>query len=99
MYWTDWGTIPRIEEASLDGTNRRSLVNTLIARPMGITIDYDEDKLYFLDDAHDTINVIDIGTGNSYDFPIKSLVKGTGQGVTPFGIAVWDVCISTRALS
>ena len=27
MFWTDWGTIAKIERAFLDGTNRKVLVN------------------------------------------------------------------------
>ena len=27
MFWTDWGTVAKIERAFLDGTNRKVLVN------------------------------------------------------------------------
>ena len=35
MYWTDWGATPKIERASLDGTQREVLVDTGLTWPNG----------------------------------------------------------------
>lgn len=49
MYWTDYGTVVRIERASMDGSSRTSLHTTELSRPYGLTIDYDTQTLYWVD--------------------------------------------------
>ena len=48
MYWSDWGTSGRIERAAMDGSFRKVLINKL-GRPNGLTIDYIERRLYWID--------------------------------------------------
>ena len=64
MYWTDWGHDPKIERAGLDGSERVILVNTSIAWPNGITIDFQEDKIYWVDAKLDKIEVMDMDGKN-----------------------------------
>lgn len=49
MYWTDWGETPRIERAGMDGSTRKVIVDSDIYWPNGLTIDLDEQKLYWAD--------------------------------------------------
>ncbi|XP_063285770.1 low-density lipoprotein receptor-related protein 2 [Pelobates fuscus] len=49
MYWTDWGTIPKIERATLGGNFRTVIVNTSLVWPNGLTIDYEEQRIYWAD--------------------------------------------------
>ncbi|KAI4889838.1 hypothetical protein NFI96_000007 [Prochilodus magdalenae] len=49
MYWTDWGEEPRIERAGMDGSSRRVIVEEEIYWPNGLTIDLQEQKLYWAD--------------------------------------------------
>lgn len=51
MYWTDWGEIPKIERAAMDGnqTSRSVLVDRQIYFPNGLTLDYEFGKLYWID--------------------------------------------------
>lgn len=49
MYWTDWGEEPRIERAGMDGSNRQIIVHQQIYWPNGLTIDLEEQKLYWAD--------------------------------------------------
>ena len=49
MYWTDWGEIPKIERAGMDGSKRKTLVEKNIYWPNGITLDYDEKKVYWVE--------------------------------------------------
>ncbi|XP_053544801.1 low-density lipoprotein receptor-related protein 5 [Bombina bombina] len=49
MYWTDWGDTPRIERAGMDGSIRKIVVDTEIFWPNGLTIDLEEQKLYWAD--------------------------------------------------
>lgn len=57
MYWTDWGEVPKIERADLDGTERLVLVNTSLGWPNGLALDYDERKIYWGDAKTDMIEV------------------------------------------
>lgn len=49
MYWTDWGSPASINRASMDGTNHTALHNTGLWWPNSLTIDYDNQKLYWMD--------------------------------------------------
>uniref|UniRef100_A0A673HQS4 Low-density lipoprotein receptor-related protein 6-like n=1 Tax=Sinocyclocheilus rhinocerous TaxID=307959 RepID=A0A673HQS4_9TELE len=49
MYWTDWGEVPKIERAGMDGTHRSVLIDSEIYWPNGLTLDYDLQKLYWAD--------------------------------------------------
>ncbi|KAK1335641.1 hypothetical protein QTO34_003433 [Cnephaeus nilssonii] len=49
MYWTDWGETPRIERAGMDGSTRKVIVDSDIYWPNGLTIDLEEQKLYWAD--------------------------------------------------
>lgn len=49
MYWTDWGEAPRIEQAGMDGSTRKIIVDSDIYWPNGLTIDLEEQKLYWAD--------------------------------------------------
>lgn len=60
MYWTDWGEVPKIERADLDGTERVVMVNTSLGWPNGLALDYDERKLYWGDAKTDKIEVGDV---------------------------------------
>lgn len=57
MYWTDWGEIPKIERAALDGSDRVIMVNTSLGWPNGLALDYDERKIYWGDAKTDRIEV------------------------------------------
>lgn len=40
MYWSDWGSNPKIEKANYDGSNRQVIANgTSIRLPNGLTYD------------------------------------------------------------
>ncbi|XP_066544684.1 low-density lipoprotein receptor-related protein 2a isoform X1 [Amia ocellicauda] len=49
MYWTDWGSSAKIERATLGGNFRTEIVNTSLVWPNGLTLDYDEGRLYWAD--------------------------------------------------
>ena len=60
MFWTDWGKQPKIERAGLDGSHRVILVNSSIAWPNGITIDFHNQKLYWVDAKLDKIEIMNL---------------------------------------
>jgi hypothetical protein len=52
MFWTDWMILSRkgkIEQAWMDGTNRKSLIESQLHWPNGLSIDYVDQKLYWCD--------------------------------------------------
>lgn len=57
MFWTDWGEVPKIERANMDGTERMVMVNTSLGWPNGLALDYKEHKIYWGDAKTDRIEV------------------------------------------
>lgn len=55
MYWTDWGTTPKIERSDLDGGSRRSIVQGDLKWPNGLVIDEASQKLFWADAGLDKI--------------------------------------------
>lgn len=48
LFWTEWGQMPCIGKARLDGSEKVVLVNMGIAWPNGISIDYEVCWIFFL---------------------------------------------------
>ena len=46
MYWTDWGSSPKIERANYDGSDRTTLANSNLKWPNGMALDYDGKTLH-----------------------------------------------------
>ena len=57
LFWSDWG-LKAIQRAQLDGSDIKVLINTSLNFVNGITIDYDHDRLYFVDAAYDRIESV-----------------------------------------
>ena len=49
MYWTDTGSVQKIERASMDGSSRIALHVTSLSTPYGLTLDIDTQTLYWMD--------------------------------------------------
>lgn len=49
IYWSSWGTNAKIERATLGGNFRESIVNSSLVWPSGLTVDHEEDLLYWTD--------------------------------------------------
>uniref|UniRef100_A0A336MHQ5 CSON000109 protein n=1 Tax=Culicoides sonorensis TaxID=179676 RepID=A0A336MHQ5_CULSO len=48
MYWTDWGTTPKIERGGMDGSHRQTIVSYDVKWPNGITLDLVRRRVYWL---------------------------------------------------
>lgn len=60
MYWSDWGgTKPKIERAYMDGSSRTVLVANA-GQANGLTIDYQERRLYWADQYANSIEHTDL---------------------------------------
>ncbi|RWS31434.1 hypothetical protein B4U80_01714 [Leptotrombidium deliense] len=51
MFWSDWGEIPKIERSSMDGNpeTRSIIVKQNIFWPNGLTIDYEANRVFWVD--------------------------------------------------
>lgn len=48
MYWSDWGSSPRIERAGMDGTHRETIVSYDVKWPNGLTLDLVRKRVYWV---------------------------------------------------
>lgn len=49
IYWTDWGSVPKIERAGMNGNQRTPIIMKDLEWPNGMTIDYVSNKLFWVD--------------------------------------------------
>jgi len=86
MFWTDWGAVARLERATLSGLSRRTLVDVDIIQPMGVTIDYNEERVYWVDRGKGAIESISLdGSKRQRLFEV--------DGTRFFGIALYQVTL------
>ncbi|KAK0065964.1 low-density lipoprotein receptor-related protein 4, partial [Biomphalaria pfeifferi] len=64
LCWTDWGLHPEIACSSYEGSNKRTLVDTNLKSPNSLAIDYNENRLYFVDSGMNTIESVDFHGNN-----------------------------------
>ena len=83
MYWTDWGTVAKIERASMDGTSREVLHNTNLVWPHALTLDYDTQILYWMDGQLDKFE------SSNADGSNRRLLSTT-HIYHPFGITLYQ---------
>ena len=83
MFWTDWGGEPRIERASMDGSERRVLHRTNLLMPIGITVDYQAQKIYWTDISWAEIECSNLDGS-------ERLVLVWGTSFQPFSLTIDD---------
>ncbi|KAK3103210.1 hypothetical protein FSP39_017453, partial [Pinctada imbricata] len=73
MFWTDWGETPKIERCSMNGdhSTRSVIVNDNIHWPNGLTLDYNDLKIYWADAKLSFIHSCDYDGKNR-----RSVIKG-----------------------
>ena len=79
MYFSDWGTVGRIERASLSGSNRTVIHNTSLVWPNALTLDIPTQTLYWADANLDKVEM------SNADGTNRVLLVRFGV-VHPFGI-------------
>ena len=83
MYWADWGTNPKIEQAGMDGSARRAIVTGNLVWPNGLTIDRVTNRLFWTDAKLDKIEASDLNGGN------RRLIMLSAANIHPYGLAVY----------
>ncbi|XP_044525030.1 low-density lipoprotein receptor-related protein 2 [Gracilinanus agilis] len=91
MYWTDWSTNAKIERATLGGNFRVHIVNTSLVWPNGLTLDYEEDWLYWADARLQKIERSSLTGAN------REVIVSTA--IHPFAMTVYDQHIYWTDLS
>ena len=81
MFWTDWGNSPKIERASLSGSQRLAIVTTNLHWPNGIDLDEGNKRIYWVDAGLDKIESVDYNGNN------RKVVL-LYHGLHPFGVAL-----------
>lgn len=92
FYWTDWGETAKIERAAMDGNpaSREVIVSANISRPNGLTIDYDEARIYWTDarlryihsanlDGSDRLAIVTESMLHSFSIPFAVTVFGSSM--------------------
>ncbi|XP_030628050.1 low-density lipoprotein receptor-related protein 1B [Chanos chanos] len=72
MLWTEWGQNPRISRACMDGSDWTVLVNSEITWPNGLSVDYEENKLYWCDARTDKIERINLESGKEREIVVSA---------------------------
>ena len=81
MIWTDWGSAPKIEKASLSGQQRVAIVTKEVYWPNGIDLDRGGKRVFWVDAGYDRVESVDYnGNNRKLLFQMHSL--------HPFGVAL-----------
>ena len=81
MIWTDWGSSPKIEKATLSGNQRVAIVTSNLHWPNGIELDRGNKRIYWVDGGEDRIESIDYNGNNR-------VLLSRVTGFHPFGVAM-----------
>jgi sugar lactone lactonase YvrE len=81
MYFSDWGTVGRIEKATLTGANRTVIHNTSLVWPNALTLDIPTQTLYWADASLDKVEKSNVDGTN------RVLLAQLGV-VHPFSIVI-----------
>ena len=84
MYWTVGGASPQIERAHMDGTNRTVIV-TGLKRPNGLTIDFKERLLYWVDAENNLIECANLDGTNR-----NAVVRMPRHDTKPYGLTLFE---------
>ncbi|KAJ8305026.1 hypothetical protein KUTeg_017422 [Tegillarca granosa] len=64
LFWSDIGTLARIERSNLDGSSRMALIWLGVIRPISLTVDHANNNLYWVDSARSTVELCDFYGNN-----------------------------------
>ena len=84
MFWTDWGSNPKIERASMDGTDRKIVIGSEHLKwPNTVTVDQILHRLYWIDSGKEYI-----GSSNLDGKDLRKIVFSNTR--TSYGLAVFE---------
>ncbi len=74
MFWSDWG-LKVIQRASLNGKNIKVLINDNLNFVNGLTIDYKNDRIYWVDAAFDKIETSTLDGDDRKKVEVNGMLK------------------------
>ena len=83
LYWSDWGSVAKIERASMDGKNQTAIIDTGLVWPSGLTIDHAQQVLYWTDNNRRRIERSNIDGSNRRTISDQRILY------QPFGISIY----------
>ncbi|KAL9950472.1 hypothetical protein ACROYT_G042970 [Oculina patagonica] len=90
MFWSDWGNAAKIEKCAMNGniTSRQVLVNRDIVWPNGLTIDYNEERIWWVDARLGTVESTDLN-GRDRKVTLRSWGVRNTFGITVFQDSIY----------
>lgn len=64
MYWTDWGDVPYIGKAGMDGSEPRVILNESLGWPNALAVSLATEELFWADAKEDYIAYSDLNGNN-----------------------------------
>ena len=83
MYWTSWNYYSKIEKAEMTGKERVVLVGSGNLYPNGLTLDHEQNRLYWVDSSYRTLEYLDLNLNNRV-----TLISSYSVLRYPFGLAL-----------
>lgn len=75
LFFTDYGTIAKVERCNMDGTNRTRIVEYKTEQPTAVTLDLVKKLVYWADAYLDFIEVVDYNGKNRHTIIQGNLVR------------------------
>lgn len=85
IFWSDWGQRPKIQRAGMDGTSRTIIVDENIYFPNGLTLDYNEWRMYWTDAKIQRINSCNFDGSDR-----REIIINKDTRLHPFGVTILD---------
>lgn len=64
MYWTDWGEVPYIGKAGMDGSEPKAILNETLGWPNALALSLTTEELFWADAKEDYIAYSDLNGNN-----------------------------------
>ena len=81
MFWTDWGSAPKIDKATLTGSQRVAIVTSNLQWPNGMELDKGNKRIYWVDGGTDRIESVNYQGNNR-------ILLSKVTGFHAFGVAM-----------
>lgn len=89
LYWTDWGNLPHIGRAGMDGRDGKYIVTGNLGWPNALTISFETNELFFGDAREDFISVCSLEGKNRRIVAHRKFNPSLNLNHI-FSIAVWE---------
>ena len=84
MFWSDWGAIPKIEQAEMNGSARRTIVTGNLIWPNGLTYHQATNHLFWADARLNRIEKLDLNGGKRP----RQLIILPKADIHPYGLTM-----------